>query len=114
MSASVQPAQPTSSWRPVVVGTVAVLAIGIGVAAGSFMLTSRAAGMGAAAEYVPADAPFYIEGGRIVLQTEAGVSRDGDRFVEQPRQVRALELATGEVAWEHPIAEMNFRGPPPP
>jgi len=61
VSASVQPAQPTSSWRPVVVGTVAVLAIGIGVAAGSFMLTSRAAGMGAAAEYVPADAPFYIE-----------------------------------------------------
>ncbi len=61
MSASVQPAQPSTSWRPIVIGSVAVLAVGIGVAAGSFMLTSRSAGMGVAAGYVPADAPFYVE-----------------------------------------------------
>jgi hypothetical protein len=45
----------------VIVGTVAVLAAGIGVAAGSFMLTARGAGLGPAAGYVPAGAPFYVE-----------------------------------------------------
>ena len=40
---------------------VGVLAVGIGVAAGSFLLTTRAAALGSGAAYVPADAPFYFE-----------------------------------------------------
>jgi hypothetical protein len=61
VSASIQPAHASTPWRAVVIGVVAVLAVAIGVAASSFMLTSRSAGMGAAAGYVPADAPFYVE-----------------------------------------------------
>lgn len=61
MSATIQPAT-ASSWRVLVIGSVGVLAVGIGIAAGSFLLTSRGAGgIGAGAAYVPADAPFYFE-----------------------------------------------------
>lgn len=51
----------TSPWRLVVVGTVALLAVLIGVAAGSFLLTTRAATLGAGSAYVPASAPLYLE-----------------------------------------------------
>lgn len=61
MSASIQPAHPSAARRGLVIGSVAILAVGIGVAAGSFMLTSRGSGMGTAAGYVPASAPFYVE-----------------------------------------------------
>ncbi|HEX2766566.1 MAG TPA: DUF3352 domain-containing protein [Candidatus Limnocylindria bacterium] len=62
MSATIQAVQPSSAWRAVVIGSVAVLAAGIGVAAGSFLLTSRGgAGLGAGAGYVPADAAYYFE-----------------------------------------------------
>jgi hypothetical protein len=62
VSATVQAAHAASPWRALVIGSVAVLAVGIGVAAGSFLLTSRAAGaLDAAARYVPATAPFYVE-----------------------------------------------------
>jgi hypothetical protein len=49
------------AWRIAVIGLVGVLAIGIGVAAGSFLLTTRAAPVGSGAAYVPADSPFYVE-----------------------------------------------------
>ena len=62
VSATVQAAHPSSAWRAVVIGTVAVLAVGIGISAGSFLLTSRSAGgVGPGAAYVPASAPFYVE-----------------------------------------------------
>lgn len=56
-----------SSLRPrrlgpvVIVGAVALLAAAIGLAAASFVFTSRANATGAAAEYVPPDATFYVE-----------------------------------------------------
>jgi hypothetical protein len=49
------------AWRAAVIAFVAVLAVGIGVAAGSFLLSARSTAVGAGAAYVPADAPFYIE-----------------------------------------------------
>jgi hypothetical protein len=48
-------------WRLAIIGAVGVLAVGIGATLGSFLLTSRASTLGAAAAYVPADAPFYLE-----------------------------------------------------
>ncbi|MEP7082606.1 MAG: DUF3352 domain-containing protein [Chloroflexota bacterium] len=48
-------------WRATVVGLVALLAIGIGAALSAYLLGGRGAGMGAAASYVPADAPMYLE-----------------------------------------------------
>ncbi len=55
------PASRTPGWHATVIVLVAVLAVGIGAALGAFLLGGRAAGMGAAASYVPADAPMYIE-----------------------------------------------------
>jgi len=49
------------AWRATVIGLVALLAVGIGVALGAYLLGGRGAGMGTAASYVPADAPLYVE-----------------------------------------------------
>lgn len=61
MSATVRSTAGLSAWRVAVIGLVGALAVGIGVAAGSFLLTARAAAVGSGAAYVPADAPLYFE-----------------------------------------------------
>ena len=61
MTATIRPAARPGAWRIFVIGLVAVLAAGIGTAAGAFLLRDRAAGAGGAATYVPADAPMYFE-----------------------------------------------------
>ena len=62
MSASTRAAPGLSAWRVAVIGLVAALSVGIGLAVGSFLLDSRTSGaLGASAAYVPADAPFYVE-----------------------------------------------------
>ena len=62
MSASVRPSSPATTWRAAVIGIVAVLSVGIGIALGGFLLDARSPeAMGTAASYVPADAPFYVE-----------------------------------------------------
>lgn len=72
MSATVRSAAGVSAWRVAVIGLVAALAVGIGVAAGSFLLTTRAAAVGSGAAYVPADAPFYFE-----MRLEPSEAQDG-------------------------------------
>lgn len=59
-----------SPWRALSIAVVAVLAIGIGVAAGSFLLAKRAH-LGPAAAYVPADVPLYVE-----LRVEPSAAQD--------------------------------------
>ena len=49
-----------AGWRLAAFGAVGALAVGAGVVAGTFLLSSRAA-LGAGAAYVPADAAFYFE-----------------------------------------------------
>ena len=61
MTANLRPAARPGAWRILVIGLVATLAIGIGIAAGAFLLNSRASGAGQAATYVAADAPMYFE-----------------------------------------------------
>lgn len=61
------------AWRIAVIGLVAVLAAGIGLALGGFLLTNRSAGVvGGGAEYVPASAPFYFE-----MRLEPSTDQDG-------------------------------------
>jgi hypothetical protein len=48
-------------WRVAIVGVVAVLAVGIGIALGGFLLSGRTAAIGSGASYVPATAPLYVE-----------------------------------------------------
>lgn len=61
MSVNVRPIAGMPASRIAVIAAVGVLAVGIGVAASSFLLTTRAAAVGSGAAYVPADAPFYVE-----------------------------------------------------
>ena len=58
--------------RLAVIGAVGVLAAGIGLAAGSFLLAQRAALVGSGAAYVPGDAPFYLE-----VRLEPSEAQDG-------------------------------------
>ena len=71
MSASVQAATGPSAWRTVVIGLVAVLSAGIGIALGGFLLETRSGAVGTAAAYVPANAPFYFE-----MRLEPSVEQD--------------------------------------
>lgn len=63
MSASVPTSTPSTlrGWRIAAIAGVAVVAVAAGIVAGGFLLTSRAAGVGGAAAWVPADAAFYLE-----------------------------------------------------
>ncbi|HSI98979.1 MAG TPA: DUF3352 domain-containing protein [Patescibacteria group bacterium] len=61
MTANLRPAARPGAWRTLVIGLVAVLAVGIGTAAGAFLLNGRVSGAGDAATYVAADAPMYVE-----------------------------------------------------
>ena len=54
------------------IAAVAVLAIAIGAAAGSVLLVSRVAAVGAGSAYVPASAPLYFE-----MRLEASDAQDG-------------------------------------
>jgi uncharacterized protein DUF3352 len=49
------------AWRAAVIGVVAVLAVGIGIAAGAFLMSARDIAIGSGASYVPATAPVYVE-----------------------------------------------------
>ena len=71
MTVTVRPTAGMPAWRIAVIGFVGLLAVAIGVAAGSFLLTSRAAAVGSGAAYVPADAPFYFE-----LRLEPSAAQD--------------------------------------
>jgi hypothetical protein len=61
VSVTTQPAAGLGAGRAIIVGLVAVLAIGIGVAAGAFLLTNTSGAAGTPAAYVPADALMYVE-----------------------------------------------------
>lgn len=61
MTATIRPTARPGAWRILVIGLVAVLAAGIGAAAGAFLMQDRVVGAGGAATYVPADAPMYFE-----------------------------------------------------
>ncbi|MDQ3691092.1 MAG: DUF3352 domain-containing protein [Chloroflexota bacterium] len=72
MTESVRSSSGMSAGRMAIIGGVGVLAVGIGVAAGSFLLTTRSADVGSGAAYVPADAPFYVE-----MRLEPSEAQDG-------------------------------------
>ncbi|MGH2358094.1 MAG: DUF3352 domain-containing protein, partial [Candidatus Limnocylindria bacterium] len=62
-----------SAWRAIVVGATALLAVGIGSVAGSFLLLGAGAAPGAAAAYAPADALVYAE-----LRLKLGSQQEAD------------------------------------
>lgn len=72
MSASTQPIARVPAWRAFIMGIVGLLAVGIGIAAGGFLLATRTAAVGAGAAYVRADVPFFVE-----MRLEPSVAQDG-------------------------------------
>lgn len=72
MTASIHPTSGLSAWRLAVIGAVGVLAVAIGIAAGSFLIATRTAAVGAGASYVPATAPLYFE-----LRLDPSATTDG-------------------------------------
>lgn len=97
MSASVPTSTPSTlrGWRIAAIAGVATLAVAAGVAAGGFLLTSRAAGVGGAAAWVPADAAFYLE-----LRVEPSETQD-----EALRGILGRFPAIEELDLERPLAE---------
>ena len=71
MTANIRPAARPGVWRILVIGLVALLAVGIGTAAGAFLLNGRMSGAGDAATYVAPDAPMYFE-----LRLDPGTGQD--------------------------------------
>jgi hypothetical protein len=61
VSISITSAAGATAWGKAVVAAVAVVAVGMGAAAGSFLIAGRADSVGGGASYVPATAPFYVE-----------------------------------------------------
>ena len=71
MSISITSAAGATAWGKAVIGAVAVLAVAMGAAAGSFLITGRTDAVGGGASYVPASAPFYVE-----LRLDASAEQD--------------------------------------
>ena len=90
VSASIRAASGLSAWRVAVIGLVAALSAGIGVAVGGFLLETRAGALGGSAAYVPADAPFYLE-----LRMEPSAEQDAAlrELLGQFPPIEGLDLA---------------------
>lgn len=59
-------------------------------------------------------APFFVSGSQVVYQLEPFARRVGDRFVEEPVQIRSADLQTGQRLWSHAVRDIVDRDPPPP
>jgi hypothetical protein len=59
-------------------------------------------------------APFFVTGTLLVTTTGPGLRQTGQGLVEEPLQMKAFDLTTGEVAWTQPIRDTANRLPPPP
>jgi hypothetical protein len=59
-------------------------------------------------------APFFVTDSRVVYQTDPYALRIGDNLVEEPLQIRAVDLQTGERLWSQPVRNTTDRTPPPP
>jgi hypothetical protein len=59
-------------------------------------------------------APFFVDQTRVIFQTPAYARRLGQRVVQQPLQLRAVDLNTGTRVWSQPVRDTVDRRPPPP
>jgi hypothetical protein len=58
--------------------------------------------------------PFVISGSRVIFETRAFARRSGLEMIQEPRSLRAVDLATGTEVWRRPVRETTYRGPLPP
>lgn len=59
-------------------------------------------------------APFFVHDNRIVFQAPPHARAINGEVVEEPLQIRAADLATGERLWDQPVRDTTDSGPQPP
>ena len=59
-------------------------------------------------------APFFIRGSQLVHLVEPHAYRVGDALVDEPVQVCAADLQTGESGCSQPVRDITDRDAPPP
>lgn len=58
--------------------------------------------------------PFYVTDSKAVYELSPSARRTPQGVVEQPRTIRAVDLATGNEIWATPVRDSTYRGPVPP
>lgn len=58
-------------------------------------------------------APFAVVGTRLVHVAQPSIRLEGDKMVERPLRIRAVDLTTGREAWRREIRDTAWRGPVP-
>lgn len=59
-------------------------------------------------------APFLVSGSRVVYVAQPSARRAGEKVVDQPLRLVALDLGTGSESWTSPLLDPVYRGPFPP
>jgi hypothetical protein len=59
-------------------------------------------------------APFFVEDTHVIYQTPPYARRQGRRMMQEPLQLRAVDLNTGARVWSQPVRDTVDRQPPPP
>ena len=58
-------------------------------------------------------APFAVAGTRLIHVAQPSIRVEGEKMVERPLRIRAVDLATGREAWRREIRDTAWRGPVP-
>lgn len=58
--------------------------------------------------------PFVVNGSQVIYEVGSYARRTGSRLVEEPLQIRALDLRSGKRVWSRQIRDTAYRGPFPP
>jgi hypothetical protein len=59
-------------------------------------------------------APFAVGGNHLFYVALPSLRREGDKFVDEPLRLRALDLSSGAEVWARQVADTAYRGPFPP
>ncbi len=58
-------------------------------------------------------APFAVAGTRLIHVAQPSIRIEGEKMVERPLRIRAVDLATGREVWRREILDTAWRGPVP-
>ena len=58
--------------------------------------------------------PFFVVDSRVVFESGPYSRRTSAGLVQEPLQIRAVDLRTGDMLWRQPVRDTTGRRPPPP
>ncbi len=59
-------------------------------------------------------APFVVAGSKLIYVAPRSARADGNRIVEEPLRLQAVDLGSGSAVWSAAVVDTTFRGPFPP